>query len=130
MAVAVWGNGLPGDRQAVFAHTASPSTKGATMNSNQQGQGSDKSQSIGQGSGSQDSQQSQSGSQGQQGGKGSQGTGQQSQSGGAGGQQGGGQAGQRKDFDNLMSQSDQSLRDSTMQQGTDKSNRGSGEKNR
>lgn len=96
------------------------------MNSNQQGQGSDKSQSIGQG-GSQggQGQQSQSGGKGQQAGQGSQGAGQQSQSGGQGGQQGG-QAAQRKDFDNLMSQSDQSLRDSTMQQGSDNSNRGSG----
>ena len=98
------------------------------MNSNQQGQGGDKSQSIGQGSGSQGGQQSQTGSQGQQGGQGGQGSGQQSQSGSQGQQ--GGQAGQRKDFDNLMSQSDQSLRDSTMQQGSDNSNRSSGEQSR
>ena len=62
------------------------------MNSNQQGQGNDKSPASGKDAG----QQSQSGQQDQQGGR---------------------EAEQRKDFDKLMSQSDQQLRDSTMQQG-------------
>ena len=63
------------------------------MNSKQQGQGDDKSPSTGQDAG----QQSQSGKQDQQGGR---------------------EASQRKDFDKLMSESDQQLRDSTMQQGS------------
>jgi hypothetical protein len=98
------------------------------MNSNQQGQGGDKSQSIGQDSQGGQGQQSQSGKQGQQGNQSSQGSGQQSQSGSQGQQ--GGQAGQRKEFDDLMSQSDQSLRDSTMQQGSDNKNRGGGSQSR
>lgn len=62
------------------------------MNSNQQGPGSDKSPSVDKDAG----QQSQSGRQGQQ---------------------GGAEAEQRKDFDKLMSQSDQQLRDATMKEG-------------
>ena len=97
------------------------------MNSDQQGQGSDKSTSMGQDGSQGAGQQSQSGSQGQQGGQGAQQgkdnslsreADQQSQSGGAGGQQGSREADQRKDFDKLMSESDQQLRDSTMQQGS------------
>ena len=68
------------------------------MNSKQQGQGSDKSPS-----GSQDTrQQNQSGRQDQQGGR---------------------EAQQRKDFDKLMSESDQRVRDESMQQGGGKKNR-------
>ncbi|MCK9687881.1 hypothetical protein [Scleromatobacter humisilvae] len=62
------------------------------MNTKQQGQGGDKSPSTGKDAG----QQSQSGRQDQHGGR---------------------EAEQRKDFDKLMSESDQKLRDSTMQQG-------------
>jgi hypothetical protein len=61
------------------------------MNSKQQGQGSDKSAT-----GKDPAQQNQSGSQNQQGGR---------------------EAQQRKDFDKLMSESDQQLRDESMQQG-------------
>ncbi len=64
------------------------------MNSKQQGQDNDKSPSAGKDA----AQQSQTGKQDQHGGR---------------------EAAQRKDFDKLMSESDQKLRDSTMQQGSD-----------
>ena len=76
------------------------------MNAKQQGQGSDKSPSIGQGG---QGQQGQSGKQDQQGGR---------------------EAEQRKDFDKLMSESDQKLRDSTMHQGGDSAGKGSGKQPR
>lgn len=68
------------------------------MNSKQQGQDNDKSPSTG----TDAAQQSQIGKQDQHGGR---------------------EAAQRKDFDKLMSESDQKLRDSTMQQGSDGANR-------
>ena len=69
------------------------------MNSKQQGQGSDKASASGQDS----RQQSQSGKQDQQGGR---------------------EAAQRKDFDKLMSESDQQVRDESMQQGGGSAHRG------
>ena len=69
------------------------------MNSNQQGQQSDKSPTVDKDAG----QQSQSGQQDQQ---------------------GGAEAEQRKDFDKLMSPSDQQLRDATMKQDADSGKQG------
>ena len=69
------------------------------MNSKQQGQGSDKSPS------------------------GNQDTRQQDQSGRQDRQQGGNEARQRQDFDKLMSESDQQVRDESMQQGGGKKSR-------
>ncbi len=75
------------------------------MNSNQQGQGNDKSPSTGKDAG----QQTQSGKQDQQGGP---------------------EAEQRKDFDKLMSQSDQQLRDATMKDGGDSAKPDGGKQSR
>ena len=75
------------------------------MNSNQQGPGSDKSASNDQDA----RQQSQSGKQDQQ---------------------GGAEAEQRKDFDKVMSPSDQQLRDATMKDGGDGKNSGGGKQSR
>lgn len=75
------------------------------MNSKQQGQDSGKSPSAGKDAG----QQTQSGKQDQQGGP---------------------EAEQRKDFDKLMSQSDQQLRDATMNEGSDGAKPGGGKQSR
>ena len=75
------------------------------MNSKQQGQDGDKSPAIGKDA----QQQTQSGKQDQQ---------------------GGAEAEQRKDFDKLMSQSDQQLRDATMNEGSDGAKPGGGKQSR
>jgi hypothetical protein len=83
---------------------ANAPNQGTHMNSNQQGQGSDKSPST-------------------------KDAGQQTQS-GKQDQQGGAEAEQRKDFDKVMSPSDQQLRDATMKDGGDGKNSGGGKQSR
>ena len=75
------------------------------MNSKQQGQDNDKSPSAGKDA----AQQSQTGKQDQHGGR---------------------EAAQRKDFDKLMSQSDQQLRDATMKEGSESAKPGGGKQGR